>query len=196
MNGRSTMCAFVFLVPTALVLSGCVKRTIEITSTPSDALVYLNTIEVGRTPLTVAFTDDGVYDVRLHLAGHAPLVQAASTDPPTWDLPGPDFVAEILPFTFERSVRWHFDLTPIDSDPAAQRDRAAAMRASLLTWDIEDESTTAARSNAPGPERDASGLIGTPKLERETNPEQPAVEPPPIYSSPEPASGGVGGDDR
>ena len=39
-----------------LILSGCVDRTISITSTPSGALVYLNDEEVGRTPLVTPFT--------------------------------------------------------------------------------------------------------------------------------------------
>lgn len=46
-------------------LSGCIERTITITSEPSGSLVHLNDEPVGRTPLTVPFTFYGTYDVRL-----------------------------------------------------------------------------------------------------------------------------------
>ena len=48
-----------------IATTGCVQRTISITSRPSGALVHLNDEEVGRTPLTVPFTYYGTYDVRL-----------------------------------------------------------------------------------------------------------------------------------
>lgn len=53
------------LLALALWLTGCIERTITITSEPSGSLVHLNDEEVGRTPLTVPFTFYGVYDVRL-----------------------------------------------------------------------------------------------------------------------------------
>ncbi len=46
-------------------LTGCVERTISISSEPSGALVHLNDEEVGRTPLTVPFTFYGTYSVRV-----------------------------------------------------------------------------------------------------------------------------------
>ena len=123
-----------FLAGTVLAGVGCVRRTIEISSTPPDALVWVNSREVGRTPVTFEFTFDGVYDVRLRRDGYAPLVTSASTDPPLWDLPGIDFLAEITPLEFKRTVHWHFDLEPIEIDPAARIERANHLRAQLEKW--------------------------------------------------------------
>ena len=44
------------LIPLA---TGCVRRKVAITSTPSEALVWVNSQEVGRTPLVFEFTYDG-----------------------------------------------------------------------------------------------------------------------------------------
>lgn len=47
------------------VITGCVQRTISITSSPSAALVMLNDEEIGRTPVSVPYRFYGVYDVRI-----------------------------------------------------------------------------------------------------------------------------------
>lgn len=60
--------ALIAMLP-AVFSSGCVRRTITITSEPSGALVHLNDTEIGRTPVTVGFTHYGVYDVRLSHEG-------------------------------------------------------------------------------------------------------------------------------
>ena len=52
-----------------LVLVGCVQRIISVTSQPSEALVYLNDEEIGRTPISVPHLFHGVYDVRLEHDG-------------------------------------------------------------------------------------------------------------------------------
>jgi len=173
---------------------GCVRRTIEITSTPPDALVWINSYEVGRTPVTFEFTYDGVYDIRLRLDGYKPLVTSASTDPPVWDLPGVDFLAEIMPVEFDRSVKWHFDLEQTTIDPAARIDRAEAMRASLRAWDEQ----AAAQARSKGAEETAGKdetststsptiPFGTPSLPPDTAPGEAPVRPPELY----PPGGGI-----
>ena len=109
------LCLAAGLVP----LAGCVRRTIEITSTPSDALVWVNHAEVGRTPFSFEFTHDGVYDVRIYHEDCIPLATHASTEVPVWDLPGFDVVAELAPTSFERVVEWHFELEPPGSATVA-----------------------------------------------------------------------------
>lgn len=64
------------LLPT--LLTGCLERTITITSQPTGALVHLNDREVGRTPVVVPFTFYGTYTVRLEHDGvWVPDAQAA-----------------------------------------------------------------------------------------------------------------------
>jgi hypothetical protein len=112
----------------AVALAGCVRREIEITSTPPGAMVSLNGREIGRTPTTVEFTFDGTYDVRLRLQGYDPVQGTGTTKAPVWDFIGADLVAEIYPAELHRVDRWHFDLIPEEQAEQGLMDRAAAAR--------------------------------------------------------------------
>ncbi len=163
-----------------LVFSGCVRRKVTITSTPSEALVWVNSQEIGRTPLEFEFTYDGVYDVRLMHDECVALSTSASTDPPVWDLPGLDFFAEILPVEFTRDVAWHFELDSSSLDPQKRLDAARAMRASLEAadpaWVASDVEAT------PVSDQSVTGApIGAPSLPVATPAEVPEVAPPELY---------------
>ncbi|MEC8735059.1 MAG: PEGA domain-containing protein [Planctomycetota bacterium] len=167
------LCLAAGLVP----LAGCVRRTIEITSTPSDALVWVNHAEVGRTPFSFEFTHDGVYAVRIYHEDCIPLATHASTEVPVWDLPGFDVVAELAPSSFERVVEWHFELEPLVLDPQARVRSALALQARLEAYGPTLHATTVV--DVPG-----DGLppvTGTPTLPPDTPPQTPAVSPPPSY---------------
>ena len=83
------------IVLAALVaLSGCVRRTITITTEPEGTLVWLNDREVGRTPVEVDFKYYGTYDVRLEHRGYEPMMTSGRADPPWWDHVGLDLIAE------------------------------------------------------------------------------------------------------
>lgn len=116
----------------AAAAAGCVRREIEVTSTPPGALLTLNGREVGRTPARLQFTFDGTYDVRLRLAGYESVQGKGTTDMPAWDFIGADLVAEIVPGDFERRERWHFDLVPEHHAEVGLLDRARAARRSVL----------------------------------------------------------------
>ncbi len=108
--------------------AGCVRRTLSITSTPSDALVWVNHREVGRTPLTVDFTHYGTYDIRIERDGMEPVLTSRKANAPVWDLPGPDLVFEVMPFQANSKVEWHFDLEPRDESMTALVERARSFR--------------------------------------------------------------------
>lgn len=120
--------AMIGLVTGAGVLPGCMQRTIHITSEPSGAQVYLNDVEVGRTPVEVGFTYFGIYDVRLRKDGYEPLVTSAKTDAPMHEWPGFDLVAMAWPGGTETNIRWHFELSPSDIDEDALLERARAFQ--------------------------------------------------------------------
>ena len=107
---------------------GCVRRTLSVTSTPSDALVWVNHREVGRTPLTVDFTHYGTYDIRIERDGMEPVMTSRKANAPLWDLPGPDLVFEVMPFQAKSKVEWHFDLEPRDESMQALVERARGFR--------------------------------------------------------------------
>lgn len=109
-------------------LPGCVRREIEITSTPPGALLTVNGRDLGRTPARVNFTFDGTYDVRLRLAGYESVAGKGTTDMPVWDFIGADLVAEVAPAKLHRLERWHFELVPEADAEVGLRDRAEAAR--------------------------------------------------------------------
>ena len=118
----------------ALVLSllGCVERRVWIESTPPGALVWLNDAQVGRTPVDVAITHHGVYDIRREKEGYEPLITSANTDGPAWDTAPLDLGAELMPMKFKCEARWSFTLWPRDDSEIALVDRATALRDRLL----------------------------------------------------------------
>jgi len=117
-----------FLVLT-LFAAGCVQRTIHIESDPPGALVHLNDVEVGRTPVDVDFTFYGVYDVHLTLDGYEPLRTSARAKAPWYDAPFLDLVGAVAPPGRKNvDIHWSFELEPVDPDPEAVVGRARELR--------------------------------------------------------------------
>lgn len=134
------MCALLFALP------GCVERTITVTSEPPGAVVWINDVEVGRTPVETDFTFYGVYDVRLRLEGYEPVLTSRNAKAPVYDLPGLDLAAEALPTKIESNIAWHFVLTPLaEREPGADR---SALQDQL----IERARSTREQVTPPAPE--------------------------------------------
>lgn len=132
---RITLLRLACLAPAlafCLLATGCVERTISITSQPSGALVRLNDQAVGRTPVNVPFKFYGTYDVRLSKNGYQSLWTKKATNQPFWEYPGPDLFAEAVP-NVHVTEHWHFTLkkaTPPNQVNAHRLlDRARQMRA-------------------------------------------------------------------
>ncbi len=122
---------------------GCVRRTIAITSTPSDALVFVNDREVGRTPCEVDFLFYGEYDVRLKHEGYESIVGSGTASAPIWEFIGADLLVEVSPRDLESRVDWHFDFIPANNDPvdllarARQMQVAARIEADEIVLEVE-----------------------------------------------------------
>jgi hypothetical protein len=117
-------------------LPGCLERTISITSDPPGALVYLNDVEIGRTPVETDFAFYGTYDVRLKLEGYEAIATSREASAPIYEYPGPDLIAEAIPAKIRTRIEWHFDMQPLaylqpDADKSAL-DRALLERAAEL----------------------------------------------------------------
>jgi hypothetical protein len=108
--------------------SGCVRRTITITTEPAGTLVWLNDREVGRTPVEVDFKHYGTYDVRLELRGYEPMMTSGRANPPWWDHVGLDLFAELTPADLESHIEWHYVMMPLDDDHDALVNRAHELR--------------------------------------------------------------------
>ena len=145
---------------------GCVRRTIGITSTPSDALVYVNDREIGRTPCEVEFMFYGEYDVRLTHDGYESVIGSGTASAPVWDFIGADFVAEVAPLKLESRVEWHFELLPANNSHAELLARARALRQNVHDQPVltaseraESPSTAYTESASPMTPSEAQGAL-------------------------------------
>jgi hypothetical protein len=102
---RILFCLILFALPL-----GCVKRTLSITTTPPNALVWLNDREVGRTPLKVGFLYYGEYDIRIQHEDTESLMTTRWVTAPWWDAPFVDIAAEAIPVEINSAPSLHFDL--------------------------------------------------------------------------------------
>lgn len=118
-----------------LAMGGCLERRLYITSDPPGAVVWVNDVEVGRTPVQTAFTFYGEYDVRLSADGHEPLSTSRKAIAPWYEYPPIDLLAEAWPGMIKNEVRWHFLLAPTpDSSSITEQEllfRARQMRDEL-----------------------------------------------------------------
>lgn len=94
------------------LLAGCAQRHALVTSEPSAATVFVNDVEVGRTPLKFDFTYYGVYDVRVEKPGFEPLRTKAHANTPIDERMPIDLAAAALPISIDHEVKWHFTLQP------------------------------------------------------------------------------------
>src|SRR5688572_801476 len=129
----------------ALLVGGCVQRTMRVESDPPGALVYMNFQEVGRTPLERDFTWYGTYDVQVRHEGYEPLKTRTPVIAPWWQWPPFDLFAEFWPGRLkdERTIR--YTLKPASTqpvEPAQILDRAEQLRGKL-------ESSTYFKNRAP-----------------------------------------------
>lgn len=130
----------------ASLLGGCAERRLAITSEPAGATVWVNDVEVGRTPVEANFTHYGMYDVRLRLDGYEPISTSAEAEAPWYEFVGADLITEAIPFgSLDGSgrgvttrVAWNFAMVPVlerGADKAAFEaellERANALRARL-----------------------------------------------------------------
>lgn len=108
---------------------GCLGRQITITSTPPGATVWLNDVQIGRTPVSAEFTHFGDFDVRLEHEGYEALATHRRARAPWYEWPPIDLAATVLPINIETRINWHFELTLRSAEAdAGVVDRAKQMR--------------------------------------------------------------------
>jgi len=116
--------------------SGCVKRTLSITSDPPGAQVIINGQPAGETPVELGFQHHGTYRVELRKRGYLPVTHALRLKRKLYELAGPDFIAEVLwPGTIHDRRTAHYELKrtpPLDKGKLLRRARRAAAEAEKL----------------------------------------------------------------
>lgn len=135
-----------------MVLSagGCVERYISVTSEPPGALVWINDVQVGKTPVEASFLYHGNYDVRLEMPGYKPIVTGAKAKAPWYEYPGVDLLAQATPMKLKNEIQWHFVLEPVDNATDESAQAALVDRARALRSQLEDDSASAPESD-PAP---------------------------------------------
>lgn len=113
-------------------LTGCLHRRIRIVTDPPGALVHLNDVQVGRTPVEVDFTYFGVYDVRISKPGYEPILTSEKASAPIYEWPGIDLLAEAIPAEITTEIEWSYTLEPIDNDIDGVLERARELRDDLV----------------------------------------------------------------
>jgi hypothetical protein len=127
-----------------LLLSGCVRRSLTVRSDPPGALVYLNGVEVGRTPMTRDFTWYGTYDVVLRKEGYETLKTEGKVIAPWWQWVPIDFFAELLPLHDQRTLAYTMKPYAAETiDPQQMLSRAEGMEKQLRSSRYTRRPTTA-----------------------------------------------------
>lgn len=99
-----------------LFSTGCVRRTISISTTPSNARVFLNDQEIGRSDVSTDFVWYGDYDVVIRKEGCKTLKTNWPINPPWYQYAPLDFFAEVFwPWQVHDRHARHFDLEPQDA---------------------------------------------------------------------------------
>lgn len=119
-----------------LAVSGCVERNLRIDSDPQGARVFVNDREVGVTPVKLSFLWYGDYDIILRRAGFKTLKTHYRVNPPWYQYPPIDLVAECLIPTTIRDEHvlptYQLEPTPVPSiDEVVER--AVQTRAQALS---------------------------------------------------------------
>lgn len=167
---RVLLMGWVLLVALALGACGRQERIISITTDPPGALVTVNDVELGRSPVETEFTFFGVYDVRITKEGYEPLLTSKEAVAPLHEYPVVDLFATAIPGTRRTHLDWHFQLT---ARPAAANQ--AASEADLLARAKAFAAGVPAGADAP-----AAAPASPPASESETAPAAaPATDPQP-----------------
>ncbi len=134
-GGIAGRCALVCAGLVATINSGCLERTITVTSEPTGAEAFVNDTYIGRTPATTDFLFYGTYDVRVRKDGFEAMSGGREAAMPWYAVPPVDLLASGIPVPIKTERHWHVELKPETSmDDAAAREaiveRARALRAS------------------------------------------------------------------
>ena len=127
-----------------LPAGGCVRRTLTVKSSPPGALVQLNGVEVGRTPMQSDFTWYGTYDVVLRKEGYETLKTRGKVIAPWWQWVPIDLIAELLPLHDKRTLSYTMKpYTEAAVDPQQMLDRAERLSTELRSSKYTRKPTSA-----------------------------------------------------
>lgn len=123
----------IVLLLTAILLSGCLSKTVTVTSTPPGAVLSINDVEIGPTPATTEWHGGGVYRFHLQHKGYTTLKQNVTIKPRWYSYPiidmGPDFMTTK---EVKDHRELHFEMQPRgEESPEEIKQKALTAKAEL-----------------------------------------------------------------
>jgi hypothetical protein len=109
---RSLACFVLLAAGLGLTTTGCIRSMVVITSEPSDALVKVNHVPRGHTPIEVPIIWYWYYQIELEKEGYEPISAEERFKAPPWAVPPIDLLAEAVPFPIKNSYPRHYQLEP------------------------------------------------------------------------------------
>lgn len=107
-NRVGVLSSLTVLGAVCLLLGGCIRSRVIVTSDPPGARVTMNNVYEGKTPVEVPFTWYWYYNIELQKDGYEPMtVQERFRAPVYFWIPF-DVVAEAMPFPLYDTKRRHY----------------------------------------------------------------------------------------
>jgi PEGA domain len=163
--------SIVVAVVCLVLLPGCVERRFRVESNPPGAMVFVNNVPHGPTPVDVPFVYYGVYNITLIKDGYDTQTFKQRVVAPWYAYPPVDFVAEsIWPMQITDLRDLYYELTPtappnlnqIKQDAEDLRRRAAALPPPKYP-DVKKKNATPFRDGEMLPETSPPQLAPPPR---------------------------------
>jgi hypothetical protein len=130
-----------------LLTCGCVERTLTVRTDPPESLLYLNGVEVGRTPYRRNFIFYGTYDVVVRKEGFETVKGKGPVIAPWWQWPPFDLVADLLPLRLHDSHLLTYTLLPTST--AAENPQNVLARGETIRQYLESSVHTRTPGTRP-----------------------------------------------
>lgn len=101
-----------------VLLSGCIRHRVRITSEPSQAMVTWNEKYYGRTPIEIMYNWHWKYTVGIEREGYQMAEDVVFLRTRPWFIEPLYFFFEALPFRFTDTRSFHYQLEPLEEEAA------------------------------------------------------------------------------
>ncbi len=98
------------LLAAAMLLAGCIRSRVVVTSDPPGADVTMNKVYRGRTPITIPFTWYWYYDFKIQKEGYREVIARERFRTPPWFIIPFDLIMEAMPFHINDVRYRHYSL--------------------------------------------------------------------------------------
>lgn len=127
---NTSLAAMCCLLIGVFAASGCVQRRLLVRTNPPGATVYVDNVEIGKTPTGVNYTYYGTRQIRIEREGYETINEFVRMRPPFYEIPPLDLVSEtMVPVTIVDGRTLDYTLRPLTVVPREQLfERANGLR--------------------------------------------------------------------